>query len=138
SEASDLDPGDSNGERDIFWADLGADLALYGPREFRRGSDVVFDIYAAASGEQVFVLASSAGLGNGARVPQLGGLQIDLLNPVRELGSATADSTGESIFTARVPTTAPLDLAHVQAVIRRGTGGADSVKSNTVTGEIVP
>lgn len=136
SEASNLIPSDTNFQRDIFWADLGAALSLYGASAFEVGQDTTLFVYAAESGETITFLASTRGLGDGPRVPQLGGLALDILAPIQQIGSARADSRGAASLTVRVPNAVPADFAHIQAVARRGTGGADSVKSNTHMGEV--
>jgi len=87
----------------------------------------------AFSGETVHFLYSLQGTGSGPCPPQLGGLCLDILSPVRVAGSAVADATGKAVLRVTVPATAPLVDVHLQAVAQRGAGGAASVKSNTVT-----
>ena len=103
-----------------------------------RGQDATLQVSGALGGETVHFLYSWDGVGFGPSVPQLGGLTLDVLNPVRMLGSATATARGTATLTVRVPQNImPFPIAF-QAVIRRGPGGSESVKSNTSTTAILP
>lgn len=103
-----------------------------------RGQIASFIVRNADPSERAYILYSFAGVGEGPSVPALGGLQLDVLAPVRQAGSAIADATGVAVFRARVPADAPLIDVHSQAVIRRGDEGERSIKSNTVTDQIRP
>jgi hypothetical protein len=84
-------------------------------------------------GETAFFGVSPAGLGNGPCAPSLGGLCLDIANPVTLLGTAVADLTGTATLTINVPN-APgpcLDVA-LQAAVRDGPGGANSVASDPI------
>ena len=89
-------------------------------------------------GDDVYFLYSVQGVGIGPCVPQFGGLCLDIRNPVRLAGNAAADPGGTATLTTLVPLTAPLVDISIQGVARRGFGGADSVKTNTVTETILP
>ncbi|MEW5988873.1 MAG: glycosyl hydrolase family 28-related protein [Chloroflexota bacterium] len=78
--------------------------------------------------EQITFVQSTAGPGPGPCPPPLGGLCLDILNPVAILGRVRADSTGTAVFTT--PFAGPI---WVQAVAKRGAAGADSVKTNVVS-----
>ncbi len=130
-------PGDVNGRRDIFTVDLGAALHL-NASTLTRGAQATLTASGGASGEEVYFLATLAGTGIGPSVPQLGGLTLDVLNPIEQLGSSTADSGGQTRLNFRVPNGAPLQRVFFQAVVRRGAGGADSVKSMTTSGVVGP
>ncbi|MFG0330711.1 MAG: WD40/YVTN/BNR-like repeat-containing protein [Phycisphaerales bacterium] len=104
----------------------------------QRGELVTLRLSYAEQGERVFFLYSRTGIGNGPIVPQLGGLRLDLLDPVFEIGSSNVNASGVATLQQRLPTNAPLIDIYTQAVIRRGAGGADSVKSNTVSDRIQP
>ena len=112
----------------------GISLALLG--DLVRGSSVDLEVTGALAGEAVWFLSSLAGTGSGPCVSQLGGLCLDLLAPIRTLGAATAGAGGVATHSGTVPPNAPLVDVHLQAVIRRGLGGQESVKSGAVTGTI--
>ncbi|MFG0330713.1 MAG: hypothetical protein ACF8PN_12550 [Phycisphaerales bacterium] len=104
--------------------------------ELHRGELATFLVRGAAAGERAVFAYSFAGVGNGPCPPALGGLCIDLLAPVTVMGQSVADAAGMASLTLRVPPNAPLREVSTQAVIRRGAGGADSVKSNANTARI--
>lgn len=130
-------PSDANGRRDIFTVDLEAALHLE-VTSLTRGDQATLTASAGAPGEDVYFLATLAGAGIGPSVPQLGGLTLDVLNPIERLGSSTANSAGQARLDFRVPAGAPLERVFFQAVIRRGPGGAESVKSMTTSGVVGP
>lgn len=103
-----------------------------------RGQAATFRVSGAHPGELVFFFLSTKGIGLGPCFAQFGGLCLDLLRPSWPLGSALADSSGEAILIRTVPLGFPLIEVHTQAVIQRGVGGADSVKTNTVTAPVQP
>ena len=95
------------------------------------GGNTFLDVSGALAGESVHYLASLS-LGSTAP-PQLGGLILDL-GSVIYLGNSVANASGQASFVTSVPTGAPVGAnAYLQAVVQRGVGGADSVKSNLVT-----
>jgi len=104
----------------------------------QRGQPASLSAVNAQFQESVVFLASARGLGAGACPPILGGLCVDLLAPVMNLGSALADPTGAATLQLTVPPGAPLITMHFQAVIRRGPGGAASVKSGAVSAPVLP
>ncbi len=97
-----------------------------------RGTTATLTTTGASDGERVWFLYSLAGTGSGPCPPQLGGLCLDLLNPVSIAGSSIS-SGGSANFNIAVPGGAPLIPVHLQAVIQRGAGNVDSVKSNVRT-----
>ena len=103
-----------------------------------RGQSATLTATNALPGEQVFFLYTLNGVGAGPAVPQLGGLELDLLSPVEVLGNSAADASGQADFTAFVPASAPLVPVWTQAVIARGAGGSESVKSPFVEAVIQP
>ena len=94
------------------------------------GWPATFTVENAEPGETVTYLYSIAGVGAGPCVPSLGGLCLDLLQPVRVTGTSVADATGVANLVITVPSTAPSITVWSQAVVQRGTGGVDSLKSN--------
>ncbi|NOG54352.1 MAG: VCBS repeat-containing protein [Planctomycetes bacterium] len=106
--------------------------------ELRRGRVATFNVSGAEQGERVYFLYSLAGTGKGRCVGQLGGLCIDLLDSVTNFGDAIANADGLATLQVVIPQKAPLRPLATQAVIRRGEGGADSVKSNFIESEIMP
>ncbi len=103
----------------------------------RRGQTATLHAQGAVPGEQVYFLYSTRGLGQGACPPQLGGLCLDLRNPLTIIDSAPADASGMASLRLNIPGGAPLGTpVFTQAVIRRGPGGAWSVKSRPVESQI--
>ena len=82
-------------------------------------------------GENIYFLVS---LNSGAYAPpQLGGLALDLAQPIYHVGTASANAFGTAGINVSIPSNAPVGAtAYVQAVAKRGVGGTDSVKSNLV------
>lgn len=105
---------------------------------FVRGQTADLTVTNAAAGERVYFAYSLAGSGAGPCPNKLGGLCLDLLAPITVLGDSLADASGTAGYAVPVPPGAPLVDIHLQAVVRRGTGGADSLKSNPVTVSIQP
>ena len=103
-----------------------------------RGQQATLQVANALPGERVFFAHSRAGIGNGPCVGALGGLCLDLLSPIVRLGSSLAGGNGTALLNRNLPPNVPLVTIHTQAAIRRGPGGADSVKTNTVTDTIQP
>lgn len=98
---------------------------------FVRGSNATMTVTGALSGEIVFFLYGTNGVGPGTCAPQLGGLCLDLNGPIQIVGQAVADDTGTASLTARVPINAPPIMLWTQAAIQRGVNGDDSVRSNS-------
>lgn len=84
----------------------------------------------ATPGAFVLFLYSPNGMGPGICKNQLGGLCIDLLEPVITLGGATADADGKAVLPAQMGPLVKLEVLFVQAVMPAGLNGADSKKSN--------
>lgn len=106
--------------------------------KIQRGERATFRVTNALSEDVVYFLYSLKGIGVGPCVPFFGGLCVDLLKPVKLIGKAQANAGGTAEISVIVPGKAPLVLIYLQAVARRGAGGADSVKSNTVSAQIEP
>lgn len=104
----------------------------------QRGQSVALTAQNALPQERVEFLLSLRGAGSGPCPPALGGLCLDLLPPLLRIGNATADAHGDAVLLVAVPPNAPLLTAHLQAVVLRGPGGADSMKSNVVSTPILP
>ncbi len=106
--------------------------------DLQRGQVVTFSVSRVQSGETVYFLYSMNGVGNGPSIPGLGGMRLDLLDRVALIGSAQADANGAARLSLMIPRQAPPLPIALQAVIRRGPGGRDSVKSNTRSTFILP
>lgn len=91
----------------------------------------------AAPGETVRFIASGRGTGMGPCPPALGGLCVDLQPPVKPIGVAVADELGRAVLELAVPAVSGVTL-YAQAVIQRGPGGVDSVKSGVVRDFVDP
>lgn len=94
-----------------------------------RGRVATFVVDGATPGERVEFLYSLTGPGNSVGQRLLGGLTLDLKNPVTVLGSAVAQQSGRAVLHRFVPVNAPLVPVTTQAVIRRGNMGRASVKT---------
>lgn len=103
-----------------------------------RGQPADLTVTGANPAERVYFIYSTAGTGSGPCPPALGGLCLDLRLPVMQLGSAVADGGGTAVITIEIPAQAPLITVHTQAAIRRGAGGADSVKTDAISTPIQP
>ena len=147
--------------RSVLAADLGsdgqADLVVAGAWEFvvasnispydgpvlehtplKRDRPVTMTVSQAQPAERVYFLYSREDAGNSVGIQQLGGITLDLLDPIQIIGSAVADVNGIAELTINLPPNAPLTTVVIQAVIRRGPGGADSVKTPFRTARILP
>jgi len=103
-----------------------------------RGQDATLQVDDADPGETVFFIYGLNGEGEGPSIPQLGGLNLDILPPINLIGPAVADAFGTATITVPIPSGAPLINVSTQAVIPRGPGGIESVKSNANTEPILP
>ncbi|MFW5653844.1 MAG: esterase-like activity of phytase family protein [Planctomycetota bacterium] len=113
----------------------GVELALQ-TSDLIRSEPATFQCSGAWPNETVIFIYSLDGVGDGPSIPALGGLQIDLLSPVTEVGRTSADARGTATLKVTIPTAAPPGPVALQAVARRGAGGADSLKSNVWLSEI--
>ncbi|MFG0330235.1 MAG: integrin alpha [Phycisphaerales bacterium] len=93
---------------------------------------VTMEVTGAEPGELCHFVASLDGFGVSSPIPELGGMSLDLLDPLSYVGATIVDEYGEATI-ARVTSWVvdPLD-AYMQATIVRGAGGVDSIKSNAV------
>jgi hypothetical protein len=107
-------------------------------RDLHPGEATLFEITGAGPGEPVFFLASWQGLGDGGCYGQIGGLCLDLTEPLHVFGVTFADASGTAQRLAMIPPGAPTDLLHTQGIALRGVGYTASVKSNTVTAPVLP
>ena len=89
----------------------------------------------ADNNEVVWFLGSPAA-GTNVFPPELGGLGLDISHPIRILGSGTADSSGHASTRYFLPSSLPVIPVYLQAVIVRGNGGIDSVKTDLVSTQI--
>ncbi|MCC6908463.1 MAG: VCBS repeat-containing protein [Phycisphaerales bacterium] len=137
---------DLDGDGRFDAVDGGAELAVYpnitpynGPvlehGLLKRGTPVTMTVTDAQPGEQVHFLYSLRGAGNSLGIWQIG-MTLDLLDPIQVIGRAVADANGVAALTVNVPPSAPLTTVMMQSLIRRGTGGVDSVKTPFRTARI--
>jgi Tol biopolymer transport system component len=133
SMATNFDPADTNGVMDVFAKDGGSSGTKWlHVGLLKRNATAEVDAYGFDPGERVYLIRGLGGIGAGQCPPQLGGLCLDLLDPITLQKSALADSFGHVDFQDHVPAAAPLIEVYFQAVAPRGLGGIDSVKSSTV------
>ncbi|MCA9572059.1 MAG: hypothetical protein KC656_29675, partial [Myxococcales bacterium] len=97
------------------------------------GETATYTISGADPGETVILGGSLQGTGVGPCPAQLGGLCVDLVPPLVNLGSAVADGSVVATVTVPVPALPVGTDVAVQAVARLGVGGASSVKSDART-----
>jgi hypothetical protein len=100
------------------------------------GTTVDFTVTGANPGEPVVFAYGFTGTGSGPCFPVLGGLCVDLLEPLFILGVDFTDASGTAVLTLSLPSGLPPVTLFFQAVIPRGPGGVDSVKTNTATRQI--
>lgn len=107
--------------------------AIRGPRlevsRLVRDQIATFVVRDAVPGERVSLLYSLGGIGRTRGRQLLGGMTLDLRQPVMEFATARADSDGSAVVRVRIPSNAPLGPVAFQAAIRRGPGGTESVKT---------
>ncbi len=139
SPSSDLVPHDTNNSLDVFVHGVGNFAPQLVVEELHRGQTSAAFACNCWPNETVVFMYSLSGLGSGPCPPHFGGsLCLDLLAPVTLLGTATTDAFGAASVSGSVPPSAALVPVYFQIAIRRGTGGVDSVKSNTVVQVIQP
>jgi hypothetical protein len=100
------------------------------------GTTVDVIVTGANPGEAVYFGFSLAGVGAGPCFPELGGICIDLLLPIEILGVDAADTSGTAALSLALPPGLPPLTVSFQAVIPRGPGGVDTVKTNWVTRQV--
>lgn len=103
-----------------------------------RGSKTYFQVTGAQAGEEVTFVYSDKGLGASPPISALGGMTLDIQWKLYVIGTAFADDNGSAVLSATVPKSLPLIDLWLQAVIRRGVNGENSVKSNTQTTALLP
>lgn len=86
-------------------------------------------VIGAYPGELAILLFSFAGIGNGSCYDSIGGLCLDLVEPVGILGLLPVDASGEASWSFHVPDGLPQLPIYLQALVQRGPAGADSVKT---------
>ncbi len=101
-----------------------------------RGQEAEFSVTGAQPGDRVNFLfgIGRAGFSRGYRL--IGGITLNLVEPFSQFGAAVADQEGRAAVRMLIPVNAPLRSITTQAVIRRGPGGADSVKTPFRTARI--
>ncbi len=104
----------------------------------RAGRDASLRVTGAQPGETVTFMYSFAGPGNSVGQSDFGGITLDLLAPIGVAGTAVADAAGEATLTFRLPGNAPLRNVTMQAAIRRGQSGEESVKTPYHTARVQP
>jgi Tol biopolymer transport system component len=137
SPADDLVALDTNGSFDVFVRSAGSWSPQLLLDPLVRGQTTSAKACNTTPGEKVFLAYSVTGLGAGPCPPALGGLCLDILAP-KLLSSQAANFLGSVNFSAAIPSTTPLIPIYVQALIARGLGGSQSVKSNVVTEIVQP
>ncbi|MEQ1504756.1 MAG: hypothetical protein ABMB14_21135 [Myxococcota bacterium] len=115
-------------------AALRAALAVNLGDPLTAGAPTTYTVSGADPGEKVILAASTAGVGPGPCPAVIGGLCLSLNAPLLNLGAVFADAQGVAVFPVVVPGGTPSGAElSVQAIAKRGVGGAQSVKSNPRT-----
>ncbi|HBF23849.1 MAG TPA: hypothetical protein DDW23_08575, partial [Planctomycetes bacterium] len=99
-----------------------------------RGGNAAFIAEGAQPGERVW-FAASPNTGTNC-YSELGGLCLDIGDPVHILGSAIANNAGTATLSFSVPANLPAITVYSQAALVRGVGGVDSAKSNRASGQL--
>ncbi len=94
-----------------------------------RGEDAVLRVRRVNPEEVVHFLYSMTGTGRTTGQRLLGGMTLDLAEPVLIAGSVRADELGVAVLRTKIPDSAPTGPVAVQAVVRRGPHGLDSIKT---------
>ena len=129
SSSGDLVENDDNNKNDLFLRRQ-APITLEQDYRLYAGLPAQFALHGAQPGETVYFLYSLTGLER--RCNAASGSCIDLLDPILLLGSAVADPAGTARITATVPPATPSQTdVYTQAVVLRGPGRPDVVRSNT-------
>lgn len=132
-----IDPEGPYGQgHGVYVASIAGGPSLAGPGTLAPGAEALLEVVGVEAGERVHFLASRAGIGDGPCPPALGGLCLDLLEPV-PVGSATADADGVAVLSLPVPAEAPPGARVTwQAVVRRGQDGGESARSNSLISRV--
>ncbi len=121
---------------------LANETPLIGPRynhsALVRGQEATFVVANAEPGEEAWFLYSRVGVGNSLGYSVLGGMTIDLMERFEIFGVATVQQNGRAVLRRTIPLNAEPGPIATQAVIRRGSGGIDSVKTPFRTAVIAP
>lgn len=97
------------------------------------GGIATMNVADADPGEQVFLLRSLNGMGNGPCPPALNGMCVDLTPGIAIMGPITASAAGTGTLSATLPGTVPFGTnVCLQAVAIRSAGAGGSVKSPVV------
>lgn len=105
----------------------------------RAGTLAYLSVVNSAPGERVYFTGSLTGLGGGPCIPSLGGVCLDILQPVRFLGVSTTDFQGRADLTAQVPAFVPASTPiYLQAVVENGPSGSSSYATNVVQDQVRP
>lgn|GEM_PF-1977086 len=105
---------------------------------FKVGAPATVTVTGAKPGETIHLLLSLRGIGVGPRSAVLGGARLSLLPPVSEVGSLRADGFGNRDFALVLPPELARRTLYMQAAIRRGPGGRDSVLTNPIAPYVNP
>jgi hypothetical protein len=107
-----------------------AELSLCKPPFLVPGQLFMYTVTGVAPGERVWFARGTDLVADGACFDMMGGVCTDVADPA-VMGSVVADETGTATYAMTMPLAVPpgYQLA-VQSWVRRGTGGADTVKTN--------
>lgn len=103
-----------------------------------RGQTADLTVRGGAPGETIYFVAGVTGIGAGPCYPTIGGLCLDVNEPLIYLGSAPVGGNLTAILPVSVPgTIEPIDV-FTQALVLRGVGFSQSAKSNPVASSVLP
>jgi enediyne biosynthesis protein E4 len=105
--------------------------------ELMRGLSASFSASKLPADQPVLFLYSLGGPGVGTQ-NFLGGLDLDILDPIRMAGYATSNALGNAQITVSVPLNAPLQEIGIQAIVLDGPFGLQSSKTNAISRLVMP
>lgn len=129
----------SDGQFDLLHAGMNGLAVLANATPFRgpqlgasrlvRGQQAILVVSGAVPGETVDFVYGLSGAGHSRGILSLGGLTLDIAEPVVHLGRAQAQANGRAVLRRTIPSDTPSGPVTIQAMIGRGPGGRDSVKT---------
>ncbi len=116
----------------MFWLGLSM-AATLSVTDLVAGADVTVEVTGVPAGATVVVMRSDVGVGPGPCLPQLAGACMLIQAPLREMGRATADGSGNAQITVQLRPDATLGLVALQA----GWDGPSPGTTQAVVAEVV-
>jgi hypothetical protein len=96
-----------------------------------RGEIADLQVTGLRAGEKAHFFYGFTGLGDGPCFAALGGICLDVVNGIY-IGSAEANGVGTAVRSVTIPQNPGLQTVYTQVLVRRGEGGVNSLKSNSL------